>query len=77
MLRVLLWASDRRLGSNALDRSGDSPSELAASRGHKECLQYLEEHGGRIIRGSETQHQKAIEDKVRDDIEESERSRPH
>jgi hypothetical protein len=38
-------------------------------------LQYLEEHGGRRIRGSDERHQKAIEDQVRDDIEGMNRSR--
>lgn len=61
---------------NALDRSGDSPAELAASRGHEECARFLEEHGGRRVRGDEAQHRKAIEDQVRDDIEEMDRSRP-
>jgi hypothetical protein len=60
---------------NALDRSGDSPAELAASGGHPECATFLLEHGGNRIRGDEAQHQKAIQDKVRDDIEEMNRSR--
>jgi ankyrin repeat protein len=61
---------------NALDRAGDSPAELAASRGHQECATFLQEHGGKRIYGDEAQHRKAIEDKVRDDIEEMNRSRP-
>jgi Ankyrin repeats (3 copies) len=61
---------------DALDRSGDSPAELAASRGHQECATFLQEHGGKRIRGDEAQHQKAIKDQVRDDIEEMNRSRP-
>lgn len=61
---------------NALDRAADSPTELAASRGHQECASFLQEHGGRSIRGDESQHRKAIEDKVRDDIEDMNRSRP-
>ncbi|MGB6193233.1 MAG: ankyrin repeat domain-containing protein [Terracidiphilus sp.] len=54
---------------NALDRSGDSPTELAASRRHEDCVAFLEEHGGKRIRGDEAQHQKAIHDKVAEDIE--------
>jgi Ankyrin repeats (many copies) len=61
---------------NALDRAGDSPAELAASRGHTECATFLQERGGKAIRGDEAQHRKATEDKVRDDIEEINRSRP-
>jgi hypothetical protein len=61
---------------NALDRAGDSPAELAASRGHQECVDFLQEHGGKRIRGDEAQHQKAIDDKVQDDIEEMNRSEP-
>lgn len=54
---------------NALDRSGDSPTELAAAQGHQACVTFLEEHGGKRIRGDEAQHQKAIHDKVAEDIE--------
>lgn len=61
---------------NALDRAGDSPAELADSRGHQECASFLQEHGGKLIRGDEAQHQKAIDDKVREDIDEMNRSRP-
>ncbi len=60
---------------NALDRSGDSPTELAASRGHQDCVAFLEEHSGVRIRGDEAQHQKAIQDKVAEDIEEMDRKR--
>jgi hypothetical protein len=61
---------------NALDRAGDSPAELAASRGHQDCAAFLQEHGGKRIRGDDAQHQKAIHDQVRDDIEDMNRSRP-
>lgn len=61
---------------NALDRAGDSPAELAASRGHQDCVAFLQEHGGKQIRGDEAQHQKAIDDEVQDDIKEMDRLRP-
>jgi len=61
---------------NALDRAGDSPTELAASRGHQDCVGFLEEHGGKRIHRDEAQHQKAIHDKVAEDIEEMNRKRP-
>jgi hypothetical protein len=75
-LRTIQFLIAKGANLNALDRSGDSPAELAASRGHQDCVQYIEEHGGRRIQGSEAQHQKAIEDEVRDDIDEMNRSRP-
>lgn len=61
---------------NALDRAGDSPAELAASRGHQDCKAFLEEHGGKRVRGDEAQHQKAIHAEVQDDIKGMDRSRP-
>ena len=59
---------------NALDRSGDSPLELAASRGNQEATQFLVERGAKRIRGDDAQRQKAIHDKVHDDIEELNRA---
>ena len=44
---------------NALDRAGDSAAELAASQGHQDCVAFLQEHGGKQVRGDEAQHQKA------------------
>jgi ankyrin repeat protein len=75
-LRTIEFLVSNGADVNALDRAGDSPTELGASRGHQECVDFLQEHGGKRIRGDEAQHQKAIEDKVRDDIEEMNRSRP-
>ncbi|MGD0757397.1 MAG: ankyrin repeat domain-containing protein [Candidatus Sulfotelmatobacter sp.] len=75
-LRTIQFLVSNGAEVNALDRSGDSPAELAASRGHQECATFLQEHGGKRVRGDEAQHQKASEDEVRDDIEEMNRSRP-
>lgn len=75
-LRTIQFLVSSGADVNVLDRAGDSPAELAASRGHQDCASFLEEHGGKRIRGDEAQHQKAIHDKVRDDIEEMNRSRP-
>jgi hypothetical protein len=36
---------------------------------------FLQEHGGKRIRGDEAQHQKAIHDEVQDDIKEMDPSR--
>jgi hypothetical protein len=75
-LRTLHFLVSSGADVNALDRAGDSPAELAASRGHQDCLVLLEEHGGKRIRGDDVQHQKAIHDQVRDDIEQMNHSRP-
>jgi len=75
-LRTVEFLVSSGAAVNALDRSGDSPAELAASRGHQECVTFLQEHGGERIRGDDAQHRKAIDDTVRDDIEEINRSRP-
>jgi len=75
-LRTIQFLVSSGANVNALDRAGDSPVELAVSRGHQECASFLQAHGGKRIRGDEAQHRKAIEDKVRDDIDEMNRSRP-
>ena len=75
-LRTIQFLVSSGADVNALDRAGDSPAEVAASRGHQECAAFLQEHGGKRISGDEAQHQKAIHDKVHDDIEEMNRSRP-
>lgn len=36
-------------------------------------MAFLEEHGGKRVRGDEARHQKAIHDEVADDIEEQNR----
>jgi hypothetical protein len=75
-LRTIQFLVSSGADVNALDRDGDNPAEVAASRGHQECAAFLQEHGGKRISGDEAQHQKAIHDKVHDDIEEMNRSRP-
>ena len=59
---------------NALDRAGDSPLEIAMSRGQEKSAQFLTAHGAKRIRGDDAQHQKAINDKVREDIDELDRA---
>jgi hypothetical protein len=73
-LRIIQFLVSNGADVNALDRAGDSPAELAISRGHQGCSTFLEEHGGKRIRGDEAQHRKASEDGVRDGIEETSRS---
>jgi hypothetical protein len=74
-LRTIQFLVSNGADVNALDRAGDSPAELAVSRGHQGCSTFLEERGGKRIRGDEAQHRKASEDEVRDGIEETNRSR--
>lgn len=52
-----------------MDRFGDSPLELAASRGHGEAARFLTEHGAVRLRGDEARRQQAIRDRVREEIE--------
>ncbi len=59
---------------NALDRSGDSPLEVAASRGKEESVQFLTENGAKRLRGDEAQHRKAIDDEVRETIDKERRA---
>lgn len=59
---------------NVLDRSGDSPLELASERGHAEVVSFLEAHGAKMIRGDKAQHQQAIHDEVQQDIDEMNRA---
>jgi len=68
-LPILRYLVSKGANINALDRSGDSPTELAAEANHAVALQFLVENGGKRIRGDEAQRQKAIEDQVREDIE--------
>lgn len=45
-LRTIQFLVSSGADVNALDRAGDSPAELAASRGHQECVSFfLQEHG--------------------------------
>jgi len=71
MLRYLLsQGSD----INALDRSGDSPLEVADSRGLEASARFLQKQGAKRIRGDEAQHQKAIHDQVQEEIERLDRA---
>ena len=71
MLRYLLsQGSD----INALDRSGDSPLEVADSRGLEASARFLQKQGAKRIRGDQAQHQKAIHDHVQEEIERLDRA---
>jgi Ankyrin repeats (many copies) len=75
-LRTVRFLVSNGADVNALDRSGDSPAELAASQGHLDCAAFLQERGGRQIRGDEARHQKASHDEVQDGIKEMNHLRP-
>jgi ankyrin repeat protein len=68
-VQTLRYLISQGANINALDRNGDSPLELAVSGGHDEASKFLTEHGAKRIRGDEVQRQKAIHDKVHEDIE--------
>jgi hypothetical protein len=76
--KMLRYLASMGANLNALDRHGDSPLELAASRGNEEAVKFLTERGAKRIQGDESQRYKASEEKVREDIEEtSHREEPH
>jgi len=54
---------------NALDRFGDSPLELASSRGHSAAAEFLAGRGAERIRGDDAQRQKALGDETREEME--------
>jgi ankyrin repeat protein len=75
---MLRYLASMGANLNALDRHGDSPLELAASRGNEEAVKFLTERGAKRIQGDESQRYKASEEKVREDIEETNhREAPH
>ena len=53
---------------NALDRSGDSPLELAFEHRHEDAARALESLGAKRIRGDEAQRDKAMRDQVHETI---------
>jgi hypothetical protein len=68
---VLRYLVARGLDVNAVDRYGDSPLELAASRGHDAAARFLAEHGAVRLRGDEARREQASRDQVREEIEET------
>lgn len=66
--QTLRYLASKGANINALDRFGDSPLELAASRGNQKAVEFLVERRAKRIRGDEAQRQKAIHDIVQNDI---------
>jgi ankyrin repeat protein len=58
---------------NAVNIFGDTPLENALSMNRTEMSKFLTERGGKRIRGSEEQRNKAIKDIVREQVEEFKR----
>jgi hypothetical protein len=68
-LPILRYLVSNGANINVLDRSGDSPLELAASANRTEAAKFLTESGAKRIRGDESQRQKASDGMVREAIE--------
>jgi hypothetical protein len=66
--QILRYLTSKGANINAVDRFGDSPLELAVSRGNHAAAEFLIERGAKKIRGEDAHRQKAIHDKVEDDI---------
>lgn len=73
-IRTAKYLVSKGANVNALDRSGDSPLELATERGNVAVASFLEAHGAKTIRGDEAQRQKAIQDEVQEHSEELNRA---
>jgi ankyrin repeat protein len=71
---MLRYLTSKGANINALDRYGDSPLELASSSRRDEAAQFLIRLGAKQIRGDEAQRQKAIHDRVQENIEELDRA---
>lgn len=67
-LEVIEYLISRGADVNALNAYGDSPMENARSMNHPEAMHLLERHGGRVIRGTDEQRNRAIEEEVARDM---------
>lgn len=67
-LRTIQFLISRGADVNALDRSGDSPTELAASQTHQDCVAFLRQYDGKRIRGDVAQRNKAADDQFADSM---------
>ena len=73
-LPILRYLVSKGASINALDRSGDSPLEVAASTDRIDAVRFLTENGAKRIRGNEAQRKRAIDDQVQESIEELNRA---
>jgi hypothetical protein len=77
-LAVIEYLIGRGADVNAINAYGDSPlaSAMHARKRASETQALLIKHGARLVRGTEEQRNRVIEEQVRRDIEEMERRRP-
>lgn len=73
-LPILRYLVSKGASINALDRSGDSPLEVAASADRIDAVRFLTQNGAKRIRGDEAQRKRAIDDQVQESIEELNRA---
>lgn len=73
-LPILRYLVSKGASINALDRSGDSPLEVAAAANRIEAVRFLTETGAKRIRGDEAQRKQAIDDQVQESIDQLNRA---
>jgi hypothetical protein len=72
---VIKYLLSKGANVNALNAYGDSPVQNAISMNHPEAVALLEAHGGKDIRGSDQQRDRAIHEEVERDIQRMEQHR--
>jgi ankyrin repeat protein len=72
-LAVAQYLLSKGADVNAINRYGDSPLENALSMNRDDTAKFLAAKGGKRIRGTEEQHQKASEEIVREQMKEMDR----
>jgi hypothetical protein len=65
-VKIVRYLVSRGANVNSIDRSGDSPLELADTRGQKQVAEFLAQQGAKQIRGNQVQREKARQDKVKE-----------
>lgn len=68
-INIIRFLSSSGANINAVDRSGDSPLELALANHQEAAADVLAALGAKRIHGDQAQRDKAIHDKVQEDIE--------
>jgi uncharacterized protein len=74
-IAVIEYLLSKGAGVNALNAYGDSPVQDAISMKHPEAVALLEAHGGKDIRGSQEQRDRAIKEEVARDIQKMDQHR--
>jgi len=74
-IAVIEYLLSKGANVNALNAYGDSPVQNAISMRHPEAVALLEAHGGKDIRGSDQQRNRAIHEEVERDIQRMDRHR--